>query len=432
MNNASPRTKEESMRRIRAGHAAVAAAVLLLALVVGATSGLGASDRSTGFKLTIGDIEAYTGDLGSLGAPADKAVKLGVQQLNAAAKKARNGNSFSLVTADTQTDPQNALSAARQVVGKGATCLTGPLSTPESIAVLNGVTKVRRIPMFPTATSTKLREADDAHTIFRTAPPDDLQARALVTAVAQAVGGAKGKTVALGYLNLPYGVGIYQVFSKGWEALGGKIVAVGYSEEQASYDSEAQKLVAANPAAFVFADYPDTFGKVGAALLRTGKYSASKAFFSDTLALSSIPSTIPAEALNGSYVTAAGSPSGTAQAKAFNKLYKSTSGPKTGALLPNSFDSAILCGLAAVAAHSNNPAKIVKQIPKISGPTGKPYTYLQLAAAMKAVAAGKHIHYIGVSGPINFNARGDTTAALYDLSQWTNGKLVLKKQLNVK
>ena len=106
------------MRRIRAGHAAVAATVLLLALVVGATAGLGASDRSTGFKLTIGDIEAYTGDLGSLGAPADKAVKLGVQQLNAAAKKAGNGASFSLVTSDTQTDPQNAISAARQVVGK--------------------------------------------------------------------------------------------------------------------------------------------------------------------------------------------------------------------------------------------------------------------------------------------------------------------------
>src|SRR2546428_2810420 len=86
-----PRTKEESMRRIRAGHAAVAATVLLLALVVGATAGLCASDRSTGFQLTIGDIEAYTGDLGSLGAPADKAVKLGVQQLNAAAKKAGNG-----------------------------------------------------------------------------------------------------------------------------------------------------------------------------------------------------------------------------------------------------------------------------------------------------------------------------------------------------
>jgi branched-chain amino acid transport system substrate-binding protein len=420
------------MRRIRAGRAAFAASVLLLAFVVGATNGLGASGRSTDFKLTVGDIEAYTGDLGSLGAPADKAVKLGVAQLNAAAQKAGIGASFSLVTADTQTDPQSAISAARQVVGKGATCLTGPLSTPESVAVLNSVTKVRHMPMFPTATSTALREANDGHTIFRTAPPDSLQARALLTAVGQFVGGAKGKTVALGYLNLPYGVGIYQVFSKGWKALGGKLLAVGYSENQASYDSEAQKLVAANAAAFVFADYPDTFGKVGAALLRTGKYNASKAFFSDTLALSSIPSTIPAKALNGSHVTAAGSPSGTAQAKAFNKLYKSTSGPKSGALLPNSFDSAILCGLAAVAAGSSDPAKIDAAIPKVEAPTGKQFTYLQLPQAMKAAAAGTRIHYVGVSGPINFDARGDTTAALYDVSRWTNGKLVLKQQLNVK
>jgi ABC-type branched-subunit amino acid transport system substrate-binding protein len=418
-------------RSICAGRAAVAAAVLLLALVAGAASGHGASGRSTSITLTIGDIEAYTGDLGSLGAPADKAVKLGVAQLNDAAQKAGSGDSFSVVTADTQTDPQSAISAARQVVGKGATCLTGPLSTPESVAVLNAVTKVRHMVMFPTATSTALRETNDDHTIFRTAPPDSLQANALVTAVANSLGGAKGKTVALGYLNLPYGVGIYQVFSKGWKALGGKIAAVGYDENQTSYDSEAQKLVAANPAAFVFADYPDTFGKVGAALLRTGKYDASKAFFSDTLALPSIPSTIPKAALNGSHVTAAGSPSGTPQAKAFNKLYKTSPGPKSGALLPNSFDSAILCGLAAVAAGSTDPAKIAAQVPKLEG-SGTQYTYLQLPQAMKAVAAGKKIHYVGVSGPIDFDARGDTTAALYDLSRWTNGRLVRTKQLNVK
>lgn len=420
------------MHRIRRGRAAAVAFVLLVALSIGATNGLGASGRSTDFKLTIGDIEAYTGDLGSLGAPADKAVKLGVDQLNAAAQKAGLGDTFSLVTADTQTDPQSAISAARQVVGKGATCLTGPLSTPESVAVLNAVTKLRHMAMFPTATSTALREAVDNHTIFRTAPPDSLQARALVTAVAQRLGGAKGKTVALGYLNLPYGVGIYKVFAAGWKALGGKLVAVGYDENQTSYNSEAQKLVAANPAAFVFADYPDTFGKVGAALLRTGKYNASKAFFSDTLALPSIPSTIPAAALNGSYVTAAGSPSGTSQAKAFSRLYKSRPGPKTGALLPNSFDSAIVCGLAAVAAGSNDPAKISAKIRKVVSPTGKTYTYLQLDQAMKAVQGGQSIHYIGVSGPINFDARGDTTAALYDLSRWTAGKLLLKQQLNVK
>lgn len=420
------------MRRIRVLRAVAAMSFLALALVLGVTTGLGAPDGATSIKLTIGDIEAYTGDLGAFGAPANKAAKIGVRELNAAATKAGVDDEFSIVTADTQSEPQSAISAARQVVGKGATCLLGPLSTPESIAVLNAVTKVRHMTMFPTATSTALRKVDDGNTIYRTAPPDNLQARALVTAVAKVVRGAKGKTVALGYLNLPYGVGIYQDFSKGWKALGGKIVGVGYSEAQASYDSEAQKLTAANPAAFVFADYPETFGKVAAALLRTGKYSASKAFFSDTLALTEIPDTIPADALNGSYVTSAGSPTGTPQAKAFNKVYARTSGPKTGSLLGNSFDSAILCGLAAVAADSNNPAKITAQIRKISGPTGKPYTYLQLAAAMKAVAGGQHIHYIGVSGPINFNARGDTTASLYDLAKWTNGKLVRKQQLNIK
>lgn len=421
------------MSRFRLGLlAALTALVALAAAVVASSSPAQTSLRSGGFTLTIGDVEDYTGDLGPLGAPADKAVKLAAAQLNAAAKKAGLGDSFKVATADTQSDPQEAIAAARKVVDSGATCLTGPASTPESIAVLNAVTKVRQIVLMPTATSTALRQTNDNHTIFRVVPPDSLQARALVTAVKQYLGGAKGKTVALGYLNLPYGTGIKAVFSSVWKSLGGKIVTVGYDESQPSYDSEAQKLVAANPAAFVFADYPDTFGKVAAALLRTGKFSASKTFVSDALAVDPIPSTIPAAALDGAHATEAGSPTSTAVAKAFNRLYRSTSGPKTGSLLPNSFDSGILCGLAAVGAGSTDPAKIRAELPKLGGSTGTAYTYLQLTAALKALAAGKRIHYIGVSGPIAFDARGDTTSGLYDVLQWVKGHLVLRKQLETK
>jgi branched-chain amino acid transport system substrate-binding protein len=420
------------MSRSRLWRLAAVAAVTALAAGVVASAGLARSSaKSDSFTLTIGDIEDYTGDLGPLGAPANKAVKLAVAQLNTAAKQAGLDYSFKLTTADTQSDPQSAISAARKVVNSGATCLTGPASTPESIAVLNAVTKIRKMALMPSATSTAMRDTNDNHTIFRTSPPDSLQARALITAVKQAVGNPKGKTVALGYLNLPYGTGIRDVFSTSWKKLGGKVVAVGYNQEQPSYDSEAGKLVAAHPAAFVFADYPDTFGKVAAALLRTGGYSAKKAFVADALAVDPIPSTIPAAALNGAHATIAGSPTTTKAAKAFNKLFRSTPGPKTGSLLPNMFDSGILCGLAAVAAGSTDPGKITAQLPKISGPSGKPFDYLHLSQAMKALAAGQHVHYLGVSGPINFDKRGDTQSGLYDIRQWAKGKLVLRQQVNV-
>ena len=396
----------------------------------------GSSSPSGGtlnFTMTIGDVEPFTGDLGALGAPSDKAVKLAVDQLNKASGQASLGVTFKLVSADSQTDPQAALSGARKVIDEGATCITGPATTPEALAILNGVTKARRITMLPSATSAKLRKTDDGGTIFRTAPPDNLQAQALITAVQAQLGGAQGKTVSIGYQNSPYGEGLANTFKDAWTKLGGKIQGpVGYDPNQLTYDSEAGKIVANNPDAYMFADFPDTFGKVAAALLRTGKFDPTKLFVSDALAVSPIPSAIPAAALNGAHATNAGSPVGTAVAADFDKLYTSAPGPGRFALDDNMFDAGILCGLAAIAAGSNDPAKVNAQMRKISGPDGQQFTFTKLSDAMKALRSGTQIHYMGVSGAIDFDAQGDTSTGTFDLSTWKNGQLVLDRKIDTK
>ncbi|TAN31808.1 hypothetical protein EPN29_11390 [bacterium] len=416
------------------GLRALAVAGLPAMLIAAACGGGGSSaGGSLNFTTTIGDVEPFTGDLGALGGPADKAVKLAVDQLNQAAKDAGLGATFKVVSADTQTDPQAALSAARKVIDEGATCLTGPATTPESLAILKGVTKARKITLLPSATSAKMRLTDDGGTIFRTAPPDNLQALALVTAVQSQLGSAQGKTVSIGYQNSPYGEGLANTFKDAWTKLGGKIQGpVGYDPNQPTYDSEAAKILANHPDAYVFADFPDTFGKVAAALLRTGEFDPSKLFVSDALAVSPIPSAIPAAALNGAHATNAGSPVGTPQAADFDKLYTSAPGPGRFALDDNNFDAAILCGLAAIAAGSNDPAAINAQMRKISGPDGQPFTFTQLAGAMKALRAGTQIHYMGVSGAIDFDAKGDTSTGTFDLSTWKNGQLTLDRKIDAK
>ena len=383
--------------------------------------------------MVIGDVESYTGDVGALGAPADKAIKLAVQQLNSAAKADGIKMKFKLVTADDQSSAQTAVTAAEKLVGEGASCLTGPEITPNAIAILDSVTLAKDIPMFPEATSVALRAVADNHTIWRTAPPDSLQAGALVAAVKANLHGAKGKTVAIGYQNIPYGAGIAAAFKAGWTKLGGVITAdVGYNPGQPSYDSVATAIVQGNPDAYVFSDYPQTFATVADALLRTGSFHADRLFVSDALAVSPIPSGMPPAALNGAEATYAGTPDGTPQAKAFNKLYARSSGPKTGSLNGNEFDSGVLCGLAAIAAASTVPSKINAEIRQISGPKGAQFSYLKLAAAMKAVRNGERIHYEGVSGPIDFNSVGDTTSALYDISTWRTNRLVLIRQIEAR
>src|SRR5215468_11481821 len=129
----------------------------------------------------------------------------------------------SLAAADVQGDPQAALSAARALVDQGASCLIGPSITPESIAIANGLTIQKRITIWPTGTSMRLRTIKDEGTIFRTVPPDSLQALALVAAAEDKLGGASGKLVSVIYRNEPYGEGLAKNFSSAWQAKGGKI-----------------------------------------------------------------------------------------------------------------------------------------------------------------------------------------------------------------
>ena len=54
-----------------------------------------------------------------------------------------------------------------------------------------------------------------------------------------------------------------------------------------------------NPDVYIIIDYPDTYAKLGAALVRTGKFDATKSFVADALAFSTVPSNIPPQAIEG-------------------------------------------------------------------------------------------------------------------------------------
>src|SRR6516164_7068661 len=261
-----------------------------------------------GIELTIGKLLETTGPLSETGPSQDKAVKIAIQYANEQAKKAGVAIQARDIGADVQGDPQAAVSAARSLVDQGASCLIGPSITPESIAIANGVTIQKRVTIWPTGTAMRLRTIKDDGTIFRTVPPDSLQALALVNAAVDKLGTASGKTASVIYRNEPYGEGLAKDFATAWTAKGGKVQGpVVFDPAQATFDSEAGQVVANSPDAYVVIDYPDTFAKFGAALVRTGKYDATKLVVPDALALSTVPSSIPAPALEGARGTRGGS-----------------------------------------------------------------------------------------------------------------------------
>jgi branched-chain amino acid transport system substrate-binding protein len=384
-------------------------------------------------ELTIGKLLELTGPLSETGPSQDKAVKLAVEHVNQAAKEAGVPLTVKDIGADTQGDPQAALSAARALVDQGAACLIGPSITPEAIAIANGVTIANKVSIWPTGTSMRLRSIDGKGTVFRAVPPDSLQALALVAAVEDMLGGAEGKLVSVAYRNEPYGEGLSKDFIEAWTAKGGKTQGpVIYDPQQATFDTEAGQIVANDPDAYVIIDYPDTFAKISAALVRTGKFDAKKLVVPDALAFSEVPGNIPDEAVEGARGTRGGTPTGTDSAALFDKLWKDAGGVEHFSLDANSFDAATLCALAAASAKSADPAEVTAHLRTVTTPGAAAYSIVTLADALKAAYAGEPINYAGVVGNFEFAENGDPTISLFDIFQYKDGKMVVLKQVDVK
>jgi ABC-type branched-subunit amino acid transport system substrate-binding protein len=405
-----------------------------LALTAGLTAALAPVAYSADkVELTVGKLLELTGPLSESAPSQDKAIQLAIKYANEQAAAAGVPITVKDVGADVQGDPQAALSAARTLVDQGASCLIGPSITPESIAIANGVTIAKKVTIWPTGTSMRLRTIDGKGTIYRTVPPDSLQALALAAAAEDLLGGAKDKVASVVYRNEPYGEGLSKDFAAAWEAKGGKVQGpVVFDPQQASFDSEAGQVVANDPAVIIAVDYPDTYAKLGAALVRTGKFDPKKLIVADALFFSTVPENIPPEAIEGARVTHGGTPQGTADAALFDKLWTDAGGAEHFALDANSFDSTTLCILAAAAAKSSDSAAVTDHIPDVTTPGGKAFSPSTLGDALKAAWAGEKINYSGVVGSFEFAANGDPTISLFDINQYKDGKPTVLKQIDVK
>ena len=195
-----------------------------------------------------------------------------------------------------------------------------------------------------------------------------------------------------------------------------------YDPEQPSYNSEAQKIVSGNPDGWVIIDFPETYAKVGPALVRTGDWDPKKSFITDGLASSELPKDVGRDATEGMRGTAPGSPDSGAAAEAFNKAYAAAPGPERQTFDAQNFDAVILCYLAAVAAGSTDGKEMAAELQNVSGPGGDKFTFEQLPEAIEALQNGDDIDYEGASGPLDLNEEGDPTSGVYDIYRYKDGK----------
>ena len=416
-------------RPVRFTALALAVAGLSLGLTAcGDDDGGGGGGEET-LDLTIGDSVPLTGGLSDFGPPGDKAAQIAVEEvINPAIEDAGVDHTVNLVTEDNcgGDDQQCAVQAARKMVDSdGASCIAGAWASADTIPTGESVATPDEVLLIsPASTSDEITGLDDDGLVNRTAPPDSFQGPTLADFMEEELGGAEGKVVNVGARNDAYGTGLDETFSAAWEAKGGEIGEdVVYDIKLPNYDSEASDIMSGNPDAVVIIDFPETYNKVGPALVRAG-FDPKQAFVTDGLISGDLAETAGEDAVEGLRGTAPGVPDDDESSQAFDDLFtKSDIEPDVDRQTfdAQNFDAVILCYLAAVAAGSTDGADMAEVVQDISAPEGDQYTWEELPDAIEALQNGDDIDYQGASGAIDMDEAGDATAGVYDIYEFKNG-----------
>jgi ABC-type branched-subunit amino acid transport system substrate-binding protein len=389
--------------------------------------GDGGGGGETTLDLVIGDSLPLSGDLADFGPPGEKAADLAVEQIQAAVEEVGADHTVEVVHEDNGggADQQAAVQAARKLVDSdGASCIAGAWASADTIPTAESVAIPGEVMVIsPASTSDEITGLEDDGLVNRTAPPDSFQGPTLAQYLDGELGGAEGKTVNIGARNDSYGNGLAETFSAGWEELGGTVgETVIYDTKLTNYDSEADQIVGGNPDGIVIVDFPETYNKVGPALVRAG-FDPSTTFVTDGLISGDLAEGAGDDAVNGLRGTAPGTPDKEDATVAFDELYTSSEPADVDRQTfdAQNFDAVVLCYLAAVAAGSTEGADMAATVQDISAAPGDQYTWEELPEAIEALQNGDDIDYLGASGQIDMDENGDATAGVYDVYEFKNG-----------
>jgi len=170
--------------------------------------------------LRIGEYGALTGDIATFGQTTHEGVALAVKEINAAGGV--NGKQVQLITEDDQGKPEQAALVAEKLITRDqAHVLVGEVASSNSLAAAP-IAQRHKVPMVsPSSTNPKVTQQGDY--IFRVCFIDPFQGKVMAKFAQETL---KAKTaVILRDQKSDYSIGLSDVFSREFTAMGGKILA---------------------------------------------------------------------------------------------------------------------------------------------------------------------------------------------------------------
>jgi len=389
----------------------VAAAALGLAL---ASAGCGGDDSFSG--ISYGAVLSVTGDLANIGNEQLQAAQLAAEEINA--KGGVLGKKIRIVNKDDSTMEDRGKLQAEALAATGVPVIIGAVGSAISLKVSEATTMAGIVQISASSTSPLLSAAADNNYLFRTCPSDALQGK-LVAKRAKAKNFTK---VAVVHIKGAYGEGLAGAFETEFVAGGGTVTSkTEYLDAQTSYSAMLTTIYQGAPEAIVLVAYPVDGAQIVKDYLSA--FSARNTFWFFTDALQDTGFVAGVGGTNFSFqheATGPATPTGTAY-DTFKAAFKARYGrdPSAGTFSPHAYDAVYVTALATEAAGMPVGSLIRDKMSGVST-VGTKFTPDKYAEAVAAIKAGTDIDFDGVSGAIDFDAKGDTVAP-YDVWKVTNG-----------
>ncbi len=315
------------------------------------------------------------------------------------------GGAYVLVSSDSQCNPKAAVDAGAKLVNVeqvaailGANCSGATNGMASSVAIPAGV-----VMLSDTATAPSISDLEDNDLVFRVAPSDAYQGRAL----AQHAWDAGYRNLAVTYANDDYNAGLAGVFTASFKEMGGTISGEQLHEpDKASYRSELSTLAGSGAEALaVFAYY----GSSGITILRNSLENGlfGKFLGADGMMDSSVIEQLGADALRGNIVLSQPAADTGASNQAFAAAFEAAGHDPAAPFVTHGYDVAFLMALAIEKAGSADRGGIAAALREVANAPGTVIRPGEWKKAVAAIAAGEDVNYEGASGAIEFDENGD-------------------------
>ncbi|GAA2171223.1 ABC transporter substrate-binding protein [Glycomyces rutgersensis] len=356
--------------------------------------------------LKIGTILPQTGSLAFLGPPEFAGVDLAIQEINeAGGVLGCDATAIHQDSGDTTTDI--ASQSADALINQGVHTVIGAASSSVSLSFIDKLYQEGIVQISPANTSPEFTTYANGDYYFRTAPSDVLQGRVL----ADTLIGDGHEKIAILALQDSYGTGLADAVEENFTEFGGEVVEkIVYDPAATEFSAEAGRVADSGADAVVLITFNEIVN-LAPALAEEGMSAQDLGWYFVDGNLSNYGDQFPAGFLEGAKGTYPGADTAGIQERLLEvdpELHDFTYGPE-------SYDATVLAALAAIQGGEVDSEVIKDNLIDVSREGTKCNGFTECA---KLLEDGEDIDYEGYSGPIEFSAEGDVTAATIGIFQY--------------